>query len=306
MKAKLISLRYSRCLAGENSLDENFALGTPEPLFVQVVNSQAGAWEVRREALGFTLIELLVVIAILVILASLLLPVLGKTKAKAHQIACLNNYRQLQLCWHMYVDDNQDALPPNETLPGGGREGWVATARTWIRGNAWTDTSSSNIESGVLFPYNRSVKIYKCPSDKSTVRDDGKIPRFRSVSMNMYMNHIPNPTDRACWHAYSQIKDPPPANAFVFIDEHENSIDNARFALAGRGDWVWIDFPATRHNNSCVLSFADGHSESWRWLEPNTIQAGRLKPWIQNVSGVPGTDRDLRRIHNSIPVFPAF
>jgi hypothetical protein len=33
----------------------------------------------------------------------------------------------LQLCWHMYIDDNGDALPPNATIPGGDRAGWIAT-----------------------------------------------------------------------------------------------------------------------------------------------------------------------------------
>jgi len=253
---------------------------------------------------GFTLIELLVVGAIIAILAGMLLPALGKAKAKGQQIACLSNYRQLQLCWQMYVDDYNDLLPPNATTSGGGREGFSATTETWIQGNAWTDTTSSNIEHGVLFPYNRSTKIYKCPADRSTVRDEGKIPRFRTVAMNMFMNHIPDPRDQTCWHRLSQIKDPPPAKAFVFIDEHEHSIDNARFFLAIPETWRWIDFPATRHNNGCVLSFADGHSELWRWQEPVTIQIGKMKPWIQGPSGVPGTDRDLRRIHESIPVPP--
>jgi prepilin-type N-terminal cleavage/methylation domain-containing protein/prepilin-type processing-associated H-X9-DG protein len=258
------------------------------------------------EAHGFTLIELLVVIAIIGIVASLLLPALGKAKAKAQQIACLNNYRQLQLCWQIYVDDHNDALPPNATTSGTDRSAFNATPDTWIRGNAWTDSTSSNIENGVLFPYNRSIKIYKCPSDRSTVLDEGKIPRFRSVAMNMYLNHIPNPRDRTCWHLYSQIQDPPPAQAFVFIDEHENSIDNARFALAGRGAWLWIDFPAARHNDGCVLSFADGHAELWRWREPNTLRIARMKPWIQGQPGVLGTDRDLSRIHKAIPPLPAF
>ena len=253
---------------------------------------------------GFTLIELLVVMAIIAILAGLLLPALGKAKTKAHQIGCLNNYRQLQLCWQMYIDDHDDRLPPNATTSGRDRAAFNATPDTWIRGNAWTDATSTNIENGVLFAYNRSIKIYKCPADRSTVRDQGRTPRFRSVAMNMFMNHIPDPRDQTCWHRFSQIKDPPPVKAFVFIDEHENSIDNARFVMAGREEWRWIDFPATRHDNSCVLSFADGHAELWRWRESITIQIGKMKPWIQGPSGVPGTDRDLRRIHESMPRAP--
>src|SRR6266550_3750971 len=61
---------------------------------------------------AFTLIELLVVIAIL---AAMLLPALGKAKAKAQDISCRSNLRQLQLCWLLYVDDNNQALPPTST-----------------------------------------------------------------------------------------------------------------------------------------------------------------------------------------------
>ena len=253
---------------------------------------------------GFTLIELLVVIAIIAILASLLLPALGKAKAKAHQISCLNNYRQLQVCWHMYVDDNDGNLPHNASLSGSSRDGWAATKQTWIVGNAWSDTNTDNIRNGVLFKYNDSVKIYKCPSDTSTVRDQGKIPRSRSVAMNMHMNHIPLPSDRTSWHKYSEIVDPSPSEAFVFIDEHEGSIDNARFTVTQRNEWRWIDFPATRHDNGCVLSFADGHSELWKWQENRTLEISKMSGWIQGYSGVYGKDRDLGRIYDAIPVVP--
>jgi prepilin-type N-terminal cleavage/methylation domain-containing protein/prepilin-type processing-associated H-X9-DG protein len=258
----------------------------------------------QRAAPGFTLIELLVVIAIIAILAGMLLPALSRAKAKGHQILCLNNYRQLQLCWHMYADDNNDALTPNATLSTGNREGFIATPDTWINGNAFTDTTSTNLERGVLFPYNRSIHIYKCPADRSTVRDQGKIPRFRSVSMNSYLNDIPTPSDRSCWHRLSQIQDPSPTKAFVFLDEHENSIENARFTVSLIGDWIWIDFPATRHLNGCVLSFADGHAELWRWLEPNTLRIAKMKGWIQGQAAVPKTDRDLSRIFAGVPEVP--
>ncbi len=64
---------------------------------------------------GFTLIELLVVIASIGILASLLLPVLGRSKERARRTACLSNVRQVLVAVHLYAGDNGGLLPKGGT-----------------------------------------------------------------------------------------------------------------------------------------------------------------------------------------------
>jgi prepilin-type N-terminal cleavage/methylation domain-containing protein len=241
---------------------------------------------VNRRTGAFTLIELLVVIAIIAILAALLLPVFAKAKDKARTIGCLNNQKQLAVCWHLYAVDNSDILPPNDSVMyiGGG----VASANlSWSPDHARTDTNTVDLQSGVLFPYNRSVGIYHCPADYSTIEDaaGNKLPQLRNRSYNMsqsvngypeYLMNLGDPGLAALpfWKKFSQILRPTPSKLFVFIDEHPDTLLDAQFGNpAGLQFWpiMWFDLPADRHNQGACLSFADSHAERWKWKVPKVF-----------------------------------
>jgi len=240
---------------------------------------------------GFTLIELLVVIAIIAILASLLLPALAKAKDKAKDILCRNNLRQLAVCFHLYIVDNADVIPPNNTV--GGLAVGATTGLSWCPDLPTMDdapTSKAKVESGVLFPYNRSLGIYHCPSDTAKLTKTPTQLRYRSYNMSQSINGYLEWNDPSGWiqtlaayKKFTQVRPHKDSAAlgggsspiFVFIDESSDTMVDAQFGNAagskavGMGPYPtyknWFDMPSDRHNLGCNLSFTDAHIEHTTW-----------------------------------------
>lgn len=225
----------------------------------------------RRTVTGaFTLIELLVVIAILAILAALLMPGLSQAKQRAQTIVCLNNLKQLQLCWHMYGHDNDDVMPPNnfvyEVTMGGTNSILGEDGMTWCRGLAPLDTNEITAATSLLFNYNQNANIYHCPSDRSTIYGQPDTLRKRSYNMSNSANCASDSHFRKC----SEIKET--TSLFIFIDTSENEIWDSTFGVIPADNlfWssYWLDVPADRHQRGGNLTFADGHAEHWKWRAP--------------------------------------
>ncbi len=241
----------------------------------------------KRRALAFTLLELLVVIAIIAILAALLLPALSRAKGKATALSCLNNERQLALACLLYVDESSDRLPYNLGVAEIRQQeaqqvyvNWSTPIMDWELSP--DNTNRVLLTTGGLGPYvSGTADVYRCPSDRALSdlqRQAGWGPRVRSFSMNAMVGDAgsisvsgANSNNPQYTQYFKLTQVPAPAQIFVFIDEHANSIGDGYF-INQFGNAQWERLPASYHNEAANLSYTDGHVETHRWHNHTTLQ----------------------------------
>jgi len=245
-----------------------------------------------RSKKAFTLIELLVVIAIIAVLMAILMPALNRAREQGKRAVCLNNLRQLVLAWNLYADDNDGKLingdteeytsmyQPNRPFRDShyNEPPWVK--KDWAPGTT-LDQKKRAIEQGALFPYTRTLKVYKCPTGKKT-RDE---MRLYSVVDSMNCKGWPN-MGATMLKERSEIKEP--ALRFVFLDDGGTGGSTLGGWTAFVKEEKWWDPPPIRHGEGTTFGFADGHSEYRKWEDPRTVEFGRkMKAFSEVQQGNP-------------------
>jgi prepilin-type N-terminal cleavage/methylation domain-containing protein/prepilin-type processing-associated H-X9-DG protein len=232
----------------------------------QAAQPKTACTMVRRR--GFTLLELLVVIAIIAVLMAILLPVSKRAREQGKRAVCLSNMRQLAIAWMLYAEDNDEKIVSGAAgINRINEKPWVG--KCWDNdfrdgGQLPADEQISEIKKGALWPYCLDARVYRCPT--------GYRGEMLTYSVMDSMNGFGDGTKEPGLWLKRRTEIRQPSSMAVFIDEGWVTPDS--YAVYYKLE-LWWDDPPVRHGDGTDLSFADGHSDYWKWKGTDTIERGR-------------------------------
>jgi len=230
---------------------------------------------------AFTLVELLVVIAIIALLMAILMPALQKAREQGQRAVCLTHLKQLTLAWMMYAEDNDGLIVNGCTSANPGYQftdpvtGKVTYEQCWVSGvplmsnpGVTEENCKDAIKDGALYPYCEDYGLYACPTKKTT--------EFITYSICDSMNGHPHHT----WNTImpnikSLLKLKNADRRIVFADEGAVGENGLVSYTAYYDKERWWDVPSWRHSDGMTFSFADGHSDYWKWMDKRTIELAK-------------------------------
>ena len=224
-----------------------------------------------------------------------------RAREQARRVVCLSNLKILGLAWYLYLDEN-DLKIVNGMAGKDREEEGIVVEKAWT-GRDWADGYEAGaqlpeqeqeqaIKAGALFAYRGSVESYRCP---------GGLPgQMRTYSIVDSMNGVPRPRtqeDNVWKNTMKEI--PKPTRRLLFVDVGRAIPES--FAVHYDKEQWWAS-PPVRHGNGTVVSFADGHSEYWKWKARETIQLGKsADPFdINIVPQTPDGKEDLHRLQEAV------
>ncbi len=223
-----------------------------------------------RSFRGFTLIELLVVIAIIAVLAAILLPALSGAIENSHRTSCASNGRQLMAAIISYAADNDGMLP---------HSGQGNTLDSWLCEKNSPMKDAKDLETGLIWPYVKVAKIYRCPSDNPTPAQLAQRPqKITSYCMNQAVNF---------YKATAAPGDAATAKIMLFpgtaicLWEQDEKPDGSKIK---DGSGTPTDTTTHRHNNGTIVFSFDGHAEV---MKEEDIAKEKAKAEPDGTSGGP-------------------
>ena len=205
----------------------------------------------------FTLIELLVVIAIIGILASLLLPALGKARKSAQQAVCVSNFKQIGTAITMYVDDNDDYMPSASSAATSSRLGWRDLLTSQMGKGDYTSMTASDLRDFA------ASAPFRCPN---TTLDFGYDRQDAGTTYNSQFGDMRFTNNRPA----IKINDiQTPVETGLVADSIDDTND---WAEASR-NLPSEDAVGDRHKGGLNVLWVDGHV---KWHSQAYISAGKL------------------------------